>query len=100
MSRVLVDPLDATRRKTIDTDADEANLLIPIFRDSACTYQIPDIHSVRRFAAEQINAFHPGIRRLMNPHEYPIGLELSLYKRTTELILKAKGIVNKKNTRL
>ncbi len=93
ISRILVDPMDATRRKSIDKNADESNLLIPIFRDGACIYHNPDIHSVRRFAAEQIKAFHPGIRRLMHPHEYPVGLELSLFKRKTELIMKAKGYV-------
>lgn len=91
MSRVLVDPMDATRRKTIDDDTNAADLLLPIFRDGSCAYQIPDIQSIRRFAAEQIRAFHPGIRRLMFPHEYPVGLELNLFKRKTELILKAKG---------
>ncbi|MCU0645522.1 MAG: nicotinate phosphoribosyltransferase, partial [bacterium] len=93
ISKILVDPMDATRRKSIDKNADESNLLIPIFRDGSCIYHIPDIHSVRNFAAEQIKAFHPGIRRLLHPHEYPVGLELSLFKHKTKLIMKAKGYV-------
>ena len=89
--RVLVDPMDATRRKSISSDAEKYDLLAPIFRDGKCIYDPPTIHSIRGFAAEQIKLFHAGIRRLINPHGYPVGLELGLYQRKTELILKAKG---------
>jgi len=88
---VLVDPMDATRRKSISSDAEKYDLLAPIFRDGKCIYDPPTIHSIRGFAAEQIKLFHAGIRRLINPHGYPVGLELGLYQRKTELILKAKG---------
>ncbi|NTV47046.1 MAG: nicotinate phosphoribosyltransferase, partial [Chlorobiales bacterium] len=50
-----------------------------------------DIHSIRKYALEQLATFHPAIKRLANPHEYPVGLELGLHKRKTEMILKAKG---------
>ena len=89
--RILVDPMDATRRKTISNDADAVDLLVPIFRDGKCLYNRPGIHQTRKFAIDQISMFHPGIRRLVNPHQYPVGLELGLHQRKTELILKVRG---------
>ncbi len=90
-SRVLVDPLDSTRRKTIKYDAKTFELLVPVFRQGKCVYNRPDIHNIRRQAITQLKTFHPGIKRLMNPHEYPVGLELGLHKRKTDLILKVRG---------
>ncbi len=33
---------------------------------------------------------HGGIKRFLNPHQYPVGLELSLYDLKTELIFAAR----------
>ena len=35
---------------------------------------------------------HAGIKRFVNPHGYPAGLERSLYERRQELILGARGV--------
>jgi nicotinate phosphoribosyltransferase len=35
---------------------------------------------------------HPGIRRFMNPHEYPAGLERGLHEFKMRLILDARGV--------
>ena len=90
-NRVLVDPRDATRRKTIKAEAIETDLLVSIFHEGKCIYCRPDIHRIRTHAMEQVNTFHPGIKRLENPHEYPVGLELGLHNRKTEMVLKARG---------
>ena len=36
--------------------------------------------------------FQAGIKRFVNPHQYPVGLELGLHERKTKLILKAQGV--------
>jgi nicotinate phosphoribosyltransferase len=35
--------------------------------------------------------FHAGVKRLVNPHQYPVGLELGLHDVKTKLILEARG---------
>lgn len=40
---------------------------------------------------QQLGLFHTGIKRFVNPHLYPVGLELELHERKTNLILKARG---------
>ena len=88
---VVVDPLDPTRRKIIAKDAQHEDLLVPIFRAGNCVYEIPTRQRIKEYVAEQLSKFHPTTRRLLNPHEYPVGLEPALHKLRTELILKARG---------
>ena len=90
----LVDPLDATRRKTIavaaaGTDADD--LLVPVLRRGKRVGDMPSLEQSRGHLQQQWNMFHAGIKRLVNPHPYPVGLELGLYQRKTALILQSRG---------
>jgi nicotinate phosphoribosyltransferase len=39
----------------------------------------------------QLDLFHPGVKRFVNPHAYPVGLELSLHDLKQQLILHARG---------
>jgi nicotinate phosphoribosyltransferase len=88
---VLVDPLDATHRKVIPEGTVGEDLLVPIFRRGQRTYELPALEQTRRRTQEQLATFHPGIKRFVNPHIYPVGLELGLHQRKTKLILKARG---------
>lgn len=89
---VVVDPLDMTRRKQISPEAEYQDLLVPIFRGGKLVYQAPSRLQVKSYVDEQLTKFHPTIKRLLNPHEYPVGLEKGLQKLRTDLILKARGI--------
>jgi nicotinate phosphoribosyltransferase len=35
---------------------------------------------------------HSGIRRFVNPHQYPVGLEAKLFEVKSHLISKARGL--------
>jgi nicotinate phosphoribosyltransferase len=87
----IVDPLDPTRRKHFAPNAPAEDLLAPIFRGGKLVYTSPDLGSIRQRAHEQLALLHPGIKRLVNPHQYPAGLELSLHELRTRLILQARG---------
>ena len=89
---VMVDPADPTRRKVLPVGPRHADLLVPIFRGGRRVYDPPDVHAVRTRARAQVAGFHAGIKRFMNPHRYPVGLEARLYARKTELVLKARGL--------
>jgi hypothetical protein len=54
-------------------------------------YDPPALADVRRRAADQLARFHPGVRRFLNPHQYPVGLERRLHDLKTKLILEARG---------
>ena len=87
----IVDPLDSTRRKHLPPETAFEDLLVPVFRRGELVYQTPALTEVRRRAQAQIALFHSGVKRLVNSHEYPVGLELGLYETKTKLILQARG---------
>ncbi len=88
---VIVDPADITRRKKLPETAQVTPLLAPVFRNGVCVYESPSLHAMRERTMDELEAFHSGIKRLMNPHEYPVGFDLRLHKLKTELVLKARG---------
>jgi nicotinate phosphoribosyltransferase len=87
----IVDPLDSTRRKHIAPGTDFEDLLVPIFKGGQQIYQTPPLAEIRRRAQSQLAMFHAGVKRFVNPHQYPVGLELGLHDLKTDLILRARG---------
>jgi nicotinate phosphoribosyltransferase len=92
--RMMIDPMDATRRKTFDEDAEAEDLLVPVFRGGQRVYEPPPLASVRDRAAGQLALFHPGVKRFVNPHRYPVGLEQRLHELKTERVLRARGVAS------
>jgi len=88
---VIVDPSDLTRRKRIPAKASSEELLVPVFRRGKLVYDAPSLVSIRERVQQQLASFHPGIKRFVNPHQYPAGLELSLHDFKTKLILQMRG---------
>lgn len=86
----LVDPLDLTRRKRIATTTPSQELLVPVLRGGRVVYRPPGLAEIRARVEQQLASLHPGIRRFVNPHQYPVGLELGLHELKTRLILEAR----------
>lgn len=89
---VIVDPVDPTRRKVMPTDAEHEDLLVPVVSKGQVIYRTPAIADIRRRAGQQLASLHPGIKRFLNPHDYPAGLERSLHELRTQLILDTKKV--------
>lgn len=87
-TREIVDPNNTTRRKAIPADATSEELLVPIFRGGALVYEEPTLAASRGRVREQLARLHTGTKRLLHPHEYPVGLEPGLSDLKTALILK------------
>ncbi|MBF0479310.1 MAG: nicotinate phosphoribosyltransferase [Candidatus Omnitrophica bacterium] len=90
---VMVDPLDMTRQKRIAADTEHEDLLKPVFRQGKSVYNLPHIGTIRDLAQKSLGGFHSGVKRFINPHQYPVGIEKSLYSLRTELILQARESV-------
>ncbi|HSU68048.1 MAG TPA: nicotinate phosphoribosyltransferase [Tepidisphaeraceae bacterium] len=86
----IVDPADSARRKSVPADAAGDDLLVPVFRAGNLVYQTPVLRDVQRRTSEQLAALHPSIKRLVNPHRFPAGLELQLHDLRTRLIDKVR----------
>jgi len=86
----VVDPLDPTRRKHLAPEIAFEDLLVPVFRRGQLVYSAPGLGEIRQRVQAQLAMFHAGVKRLVNPHQYPVGLELGLHELKTQLILRAR----------
>ena len=87
-TRTIVDPHNTTRRKAMPADATREDLLVPIFRGGVLVYEEPTLQAIRARAQAQLGRLHAGTKRLLNPHEYPVGLEPGLFELKMALIFK------------
>ncbi|MBV9673055.1 MAG: hypothetical protein JO076_09570, partial [Verrucomicrobia bacterium] len=85
------DIADVTLRRKIPDVATFHDLLIPIFRSGKLVYQRPSIHEIRNVAASELKHFYAGIKRLLNPHIYPVGLDENLHHLKAELVNQARA---------
>ena len=89
---VIVDPADPVRRKAISPQSEHVDLLVPVFRDGRRVHEVPTLEQTRRYVQDQLALFHGGVKRRLNPHRYPAGLEERLFERKTEMILRLRGL--------
>jgi nicotinate phosphoribosyltransferase len=87
---VIVDPLDATRRKHLPDDAEWEDLLTPVLRQGQPLRELPGLEAIRERAGRQLGMLHAGIKRFDHPHQYPAGLELGLHELKTRVVLEGK----------
>ena len=76
---------------SLPADATGHDLLAPVFRNGGLVYDRPLLADIRTRTQAQLGLFHAGIKRLDNPHLYPVGLEAGLHERKTALILDARS---------
>ena len=86
----MIDPHDSTRRRNFDGNDEFRDLLVPVYQKGEKIYQSPVISKIRSYAKTQVNHFHPTIRRLVNPHHFPVGEEQSLNHLKRQLIIQAR----------
>ena len=86
----MVDPLDPTRRRRFGAEAAYTTLLEPALRGGGRVRPVEPLVAARERARRELAALHGGIKRLVNPHRYPVGLERGLHERRTALVLAAR----------
>ncbi|WP_018478960.1 nicotinate phosphoribosyltransferase [Pontibacter roseus] len=86
----IVSPLDSTLRKAIPAGTAYQDLLVAIFVKGELVYKLPDMEAIRTHRTEELGKLHESIKRLLNPHSYPAGLEASFHQFKTELILELR----------
>lgn len=89
--KTIVDPSDPTRRKKIDQSSEFDDLLVPIFRDGKCVYKVDGLMAARQRCRDDLKMLHESVKRIKLPHDYPAGLELSLYEMKSRMIKELKG---------
>ena len=85
---VIVDPADALHMRAIERGWRAQEIVEPAMRSGLRVRPSPTLDEIRTRAREQVGSLHPAIRRLLNPHIYPVGLEMRLHERRSALVLE------------
>lgn len=88
----IVDPLDPTHVRVINKELPSRDLLVPIFREGKCVYTSPQLKDIRQNTQDELARFPVGIKRFLNPHQYVVGMEKSLYDLKIDLIKKIRQL--------
>ena len=87
---IIVDVKDGNRRKRMPTGAVGQDLLIPVMRAGVLAGPFADgaetLEAARTRAAQELARLHPSVLRLLNPHEYPVGIDVGLHERRDQMI--------------
>lgn len=87
----MIDPADPTRSKKLNKDELICeDLLQPIFRQGKCMCKKEPIQTLQERTSAQLKLLDKTIKRFVNPHRYPVGLEEGLYNKRLDLIHKYK----------
>lgn len=89
---VMIDPLDPTRRRKLPANASWTDLLVPVVRGGRVVYEPPPLPAARERVRQQLALLHAGVKRFVNPHQYPVGLTAPLFDLRSRLILDARGL--------
>jgi nicotinate phosphoribosyltransferase len=88
--RIIVDVKDPTRRKRLASAGRGTDLLTPAIRGGEVVGALDDLDQIRSRVRAGLEKLHPTIRRLMNPHEYPVGMDIGLFERRDAMIREAR----------
>jgi nicotinate phosphoribosyltransferase len=88
----ILDPADATRRRAVRPGTPYRDLLAPVLRQGDLVQPLPTLEESRALARQEVNNIDLSIRRFLNPHVYPVGLEQSLHEFRTQLMLDKRPV--------
>jgi nicotinate phosphoribosyltransferase len=89
---VIVDPADALHMRAIELEWRPEELVLPVMRGGVRAGVSPGLEEIRARVRTQLASLHPAIRRLLNPHIYPVGLEMRLHERRNALVLDRRRV--------
>lgn len=87
---VMVDPSDSTRQTPVDREWAWEELLTPVFERGELVWEAPTLAEIRQTRERDLARFHHSVKRFLNPHEYPVGLEPQLHELKARLMREAR----------
>jgi nicotinate phosphoribosyltransferase len=86
----VVDVLEPLRRQKIGDGLEHEELLTCVFRQGNRLRNAQTLEVSRQTAQIGLARFSKGIKRFVNPHSYPVGLERGLHERKMALVLQTR----------
>ena len=87
----IVDMVDPSRKKAIPVDADAVDLLRPVVRSGKILAEPESLDTIRARVRTDLAGVHAGVRRFLNPHEYPVGLDIGLSESRARMISQQRS---------
>ena len=90
---VLRRPREPSRRRRVarDTLTGVEPLLVPVLKSGRVVNELPDLEAIRRRRDEDLDRLNAGVRRIINPHVYPVSLSEALWTLKEKLVAEARG---------
>jgi nicotinate phosphoribosyltransferase len=88
----MIDPLDPTRQREMSAELAFEDLLKQFVDGGQVIAKPESLEQIRHRVSRQLDQFHNGVKRLANPHRYPVGLEENLHQLKSRLVLRARGL--------
>ena len=85
----IFDPVHTWKRKTI-TDYYSRELLIKVFEKGKCVYESPDVQTIKKYCAAQVETLWDEVTRFENPHDYYVDLSPKLWETKNDLLNQHK----------
>jgi nicotinate phosphoribosyltransferase len=86
----IVDPLDPLHRRRVASNLAFRELLEPVVRRGERIGASPTLAESQAKTLSELGGFAAGIKRFVNPHVYPVGLEASLHEKKMDLVLRSR----------
>jgi nicotinate phosphoribosyltransferase len=87
----LIDPFDPIRQRVMAPELPFQDLLVPAVRAGKRVVPTAPLEQLRERTQREIARLDPAVRRLVYPHEYPVGLSSKLYNERLRLIQEARN---------
>lgn len=87
--RTIFDPNAMWKAKTL-TDFTARELLVPVFKEGKCVYDLPKLDDIQSYCKEQIDLLWDEVKRFENPHTYYVDLSGKLWKIKQKLLNNIK----------
>lgn len=91
---IIVDAKDGNRRKQMPPGAVGDDLLAPVMRGGELTGAFAEgaetLEVARTRATQGLADLDPSVRRLLNPHEHPVGIDVGLHERRDQMIREVR----------
>ncbi len=91
MPHTIFDPNATWKTKTL-TDFTARELLVPVFKNGECVYDLPSIDEIAAYCKEQVDLLWDEVKRFENPHTYYVDLSRKLYDIKNILLSVANGV--------
>lgn len=89
---LIVDPTEPLRTRSIASTTSGIDLLQPVMQQGELVGSSESLEAAQQRAAQQVSQLHPTIRRLVNPHEFPVGLDIGLHERRWEMMQTQQSV--------